>query len=692
MKQFLIVYFLFLFCFFSFFSSGFVDSQDGFQYLAVARRIFYDHTFEMPVEEYPDENIHMSLMESSDGKIYSPTGLGYSLSLLPAVFMENLFLKAAGTAPISAFPLQNDWPVLLFASMTNSFWAALFVLSLYLFMREMKIQHNNALFLSFLFSIGTNIFVYAKHSFAHMMFVSMMTCTFLFLKRSVRTKKKRDLVLTGVSFGLVVISYNPTYLFIIPVLGMYYLTLKQFRVSFENFRRLFLDAMTALLGLLPFFSLYMWFNNIRFGNAVSTGYATGGKILPSFPPAYVILEGIWGVLLSPGKSIFIYSPILLIIVLFWHKLKKDAFPEIVAAFLLFFIYVWNIGTLLGGVDFLVWHGDSSWGPRYMLPILPLFFILIAKIFTQISKRIKTFVFFPLLLLGFFVNILSILLPYQIRFAGLQTDVFFNERNFNVYEYGNEIPRYAPAFKLSKILVRRIIKIPVTYNWGKYNLTLLDGFDYPFDFGLAVWRGMQPRSYVSFDNLDQQISKFSVQVRNHQIESVSTQSAFLTFKLNGVDISPENKTLLADSEKAFEFHLEDKDILPKDNLLEIQSQYESSTAVDLKKKQVLFLQAITIDDQHQNIQTISAPYVSQISEALFGIDYKYWGDIQTDPWEIWHMHSGIYEQTFDLWWLRPLHYWDMPKDVFLGMFIIDVAGIVYFGILTLKNEGKSENVS
>lgn len=693
MKKFLISYFLFSFFFFMFFASGFIDSQDGFQYLAVARRMYHDKTFEMPIEDYPDRrNIHLSRTKSKDGKSYSPTGLGYSISLLPAVFLEDVFLELSSSEPISAFPLENDWPVLLFTSMTNAFWGALFVVFLYLFFKEVNIKHKDSLLLSFSFAVGTNIFVHTKHTFPHMMFVALMTGIFLSLKLYSKTNKKLFMFLSGLSYGLVILTYNPTYLLILPAIGLYYLFTTKFKLSINDLLLLIKNIVIAFLGLLPSLYTYFWFNNIRFGGATHTGYGSAGIPLPTIPPAYVILEGIWGLLLSPGKSIFIYSPILLILILFWFKFKKKYLPELIAGLTIFFIYLWQMGTLLGDVDFLVWHGDSSWGPRYMLPILPLLFVVIAVIYKELSKKQKYFVFYPLIILGFFINLLSVLLPYQIRFAGLQTDAHFNNRNFNVYEYGNEIPRYMPAFKMSKTLVKRVKNIPNTYNYGDYNTRFYDGFDVPFNLGWAVWRGMQPASYIKFDDKNEELQKLTLQIKNHQMNPDSSQSATLKVLLNENTSNPIIATISADNEKEIILNLTDHDLKKNNNIVEINSSYESSTAAELKKDQVLFLQILRLNDLPQNLWTIDYPYVSQVSKGMYDAEYNYWGSQQNDPWEIWHMHSGVYEQTFDLWWLRPLHYWDLPKGLFLVMFLTNIVGLVYYGILITRMEIYEKNNS
>lgn len=686
MKKFLLNYFFFAFFFFSFFASGFVDSQDGFQYLTIARRMYYDHTFEMPEESFNNgQNIHMSLVQNeTNRKLYSPTGLGYSISLLPAVFLEDVFLKISNTQPISAFPLKSDWPVLLFASMTNAFWGAIFAITLYKYLRTIKLPHKNSLLLSFLFVVGTNILVHTKHTFPHMIFVALMTLSYYFLKVYSTKKRKIDIFLSGLFGGLVVVSYNPTFLFILPAYAVYYLLLTKFTFSIKKIKKLVQDVVLYLIGFIPFYLTYSFYNSYRLGGNGLSSYQDGALVIPKFPPAYVIIEGIWGLLLSPGKSIFIYSPILLVLIIFWFKIKKEIYPELISGLVLFLTYLWFIGTLLGGPDYLVWHGESSWGPRYVLPILPLFFLVIAYVYKTLTKKQKFYIFYPLLILGLYINILGVLLPYQIRFAGLDVDAFFNNRNFNVYQYGNEIPRYMPAFKMSKTLYKRVRNIKNTYNHGKYNIKFIDGYDYPFDLGWALWRGMQPVSTAMFDNnKSNPIEKLSVQIRNHQMDSSSTVSAQLKIKLNNKEVITD--IIQSDSEKEIIIPVNQDTILNSNNELEISREYVGTSSAYVKDKQAIFLQIFRINELPQNLSTLDYPYVSPISSGLNDINYRFWGNIEADPWSIWHMHSGVYEQTFDIWWTRPLHYWDLPKDFFAVLFVVNIGGIVYFGWNTYKHK-------
>lgn len=682
MKKFLIFYFLFLTFFFSFFASGFVDSQDGFQYLTVARRLYYDDTFEMPDEQFPKENIHMSVQIGKEGKRYSPSGLGYTLALLPAVAVEDLFLGMAGAEPISAFPLRSDWPVLLFASLTNSVFGASLGVTLYLYLRTYKIKHKTALFLSFASFLATNLWPYTKHVFPHMMFVSFLVSSFYFLRLYSLKQKRLYLLLSGFSYGVVIISYNPTFIFPALPFIVYYLLLTKtkLRLTFRQVKKIVKDGLVLLAGTLPFILLYFWFSWARFGPGTNTGYGEVKSLSFLIPPAYVLVEGIWGVLLSPGRSIFVYSPVLIVIILFWRKLAKkkdELLPEIISFSLLFMVYTYLIGTLIGGVDFLVWHGEASWGPRYMLPIIPFAIILISNIYMQLSKKEKYIIFYSLLVLGIYVQFLGILFPYQIKWAGLQIDAYFNGRNFTVYEYGNEIPRYAPVFTLSKTLARRLYELGDLMDHGDYNLRLYDGYDLPFDLGPTVWREILPYSQLSFENRkDAPVNQLELQIGNHLIDDTYQYPATVDIKINNSSLNTNNvKVDPGESETLVLENLQN--LVKPSNRLEMQVEFVGTSSARLEKKQVVFLQDLKINGESQNLQTIDYPYVSKISKNIYDFEYGYWGDIEDDPWALWHMHSGVYEQTFDLWWLRPYHYWDLPKTFFYGLLTINIFGILYF---------------
>jgi hypothetical protein len=114
---------------------------------------------------------------------------------------------------------------------------------------------------------------------------------------------------------------------------------------------------------------WMSFNAWRFGNPFRVG----------FQPQLSI-AGFWGFLFSPGGSLFLYAPITTIAVYAWIRFRREDR---------------RAASLLGSVTltlFVVyalqadWAGGRSYGPRYLVPIVPLLLIPIASMWRDRRAR------------------------------------------------------------------------------------------------------------------------------------------------------------------------------------------------------------------------------------------------------------------------------------------------------------------
>ena len=71
----------------------------------------------------------------------------------------------------------------------------------------------------------------------------------------------------------------------------------------------------------------------------------------------------YGLLFSPGKSVFLYSPVLLLAVAGWPAFYRRHAPLASAL-----VALWLL--LLVSLRASVWTGGLTWGPRFLLPLLP----------------------------------------------------------------------------------------------------------------------------------------------------------------------------------------------------------------------------------------------------------------------------------------------------------------------------------
>ena len=105
---------------------------------------------------------------------------------------------------------------------------------------------------------------------------------------------------------------------------------------------------------------------LRFGSPLDNGYPPLAFNTP-------IYEGVFGQFLSSGKGMFWYAPITIV-----------AFFAVRQAYLAQRRYVVTLGLLLAVHlavygRFVIWSGENAYGPRYMVPVLPLCIVVLAPV-------------------------------------------------------------------------------------------------------------------------------------------------------------------------------------------------------------------------------------------------------------------------------------------------------------------------
>jgi hypothetical protein len=653
----------------SFFVSGFVDSIDGLQYLAVARNIYYTHEPTAPPNEFTgvgvSKNTYIGSRIGKDGKSYSPTGLGFSLALLPAVAITDVVYRIYNLTPPIHFPLENDWLTFLTASFTNIFFAAGIGVTTYVYLREVGVKHRSALIISLLGLLTTNLFVASKHIYAHTMFIFFLFSSFLLLKIHTRNKRRILLLLSGASWGIAMMTYNLSFLLAIIPYFIYFVMLNG-----KNFGRI----TWIILGILPFFILNNWYANLTY-HATATAAVFFGNALKT--RAGVIFEGLYGQLLSPGRSFFIYSPILLIPFIFWFKIKKSILPETVIFFLTLGLYVaafsllWLPNPL--GFQEPLWHGEYSWGPRYLMPAIPFGLIVTGYLYDKI-KRIQKLIFLvPLILVGSYVELLGITMHYQIKFEGLEPSFIVNGVTFTAPIYTNLLPRYSPLLIMSKDLINLAKTFPKTLVHGPFNVRFIDGIDFPFNAGPERWRAIDKDGYILFDNNKKApVTSLTFDLINHPVDKTQAISK-IDFYINNKKVS-DAQILKIGERKKITVTTDSGDLKEKDNLLTIKTEQADYKSY-FDKKQIIAIMDMYVNNNLVNIESIDVPYISKLGPAIMKTNYQNWGN-NSNPWISWIVHTQVVERTPFFWWLHPVYYWDIPSKPYIVLFVFNLVGLAY----------------
>jgi len=686
MKKFLTLYFFALLSVLIFFSSGVIDSQDGFQYLAVARNIYYTGKLTVQPEDSKANfnNIYMSVYKGKDGNIYGPTGTGFSLAYLPAVALTDLVYKVYDIKPDKYFPLESDWLIFLTAGFTNSFFGAGLGIILFLYFLEIGLNKKQALIMSVVGIFATNLLVYAKHSMAHMMFIFFLVLSFYLLKRYSKLKKTKLLIFSGTAFGVVMNTYNPTFMLPgIPYI-LYYLFLMKPKLAIGSLKRLSHDFLFVFLGALPFITFYLWIDNIKTldpsYNQVSF-YSNYIDLVLGHFAGTVIFEGIYGQLFSPGRSIFLYSPLLALIIIFWHKIRKNIRAEVIVFLSLLVIYIifyaiQNVYTIKEGlVGF--WHGESSWGPRYLTPLIPFGLLIVGSLYKNLSKRQEIFIFLPLAVISFLIQMVGVIVPYQNKFHNTEKHFYVNQTEYTNYMYVNLLPRYSPLITMPKELIKMAALFPKTLSHGIYNVRLYDGIDFPFNVGPERWRVIKGQGYISFDNnQENKISKLTFGFINHPISEAS-HSAIVKLTLNGQVLEKNQVTLAPHERKIVEIPLKGELLRDNNNQLEVAVIFDDESVLK-DSTQILGMISFAVNDKPVNLESIDVPYISKLGPKIVGASYKNFGGLNNDPWLSWQIHTQIYERVPDFWWIKAIYYWDLPSNLFRFLTIANLAAILFFG--------------
>jgi hypothetical protein len=276
----------------------------------------------------------------------------------------------------------------------NILATALAAVCVFASVRALGYPEQTALVTALLFGLGTQAWPYTRTFFRDplaMLFLAFAWLCALRLNRAISTRG-RFLAGAGVLLGLllgvltkntVTVSLPAVVILLIPFWkslgGHGKLPVKSLRIRLG----IFLLVGIALVGLLYFllnargplarFSLSYYFQLLVF--FFTTPH-------PNF------LQALFGPLVSPGKSLFLYSPVLLLSLVALVKKRIEAFAA------------WGYLLLLILAQALfyddIWWGTINWGLRFLAPAIPLLAIALASPIQRILDHPKGWVWIALL--------------------------------------------------------------------------------------------------------------------------------------------------------------------------------------------------------------------------------------------------------------------------------------------------------
>lgn len=290
------------------------------------------------------------------GHPYPVAALLAVLAHVPGAIVESaLAALVPGRAHQLVFVTSELGPVVL-----GAFALALF----YRLLLELGYGRRAAAWTTLLLGAGTSVAVYAHRPYSE---IVQAVCFVMFLRELLaagETPSPRAFVRWGLTAALLVNSKN-IYFVCLPG-ALVYLA---WRLGARR-RELVTGLGWAALGLAPGLVALAVYNEVRWGSVLASGY---GAVTVGFWRENIFL-GLWGQLLSPGKSLFLFSPPLVLALCGVRRLVARRRHVGVAIALV-------VGPiLLVYARYLFWAGDWGWGPRYLVFALPAFVLPAAELF------------------------------------------------------------------------------------------------------------------------------------------------------------------------------------------------------------------------------------------------------------------------------------------------------------------------
>lgn len=290
-----------------------------------------------------------------DGLFYGKYGLGQSIVQAPFV--------AGGLVAGKLFGAVDDRPARFAVGMTNSVVTVALAAVFWLTCRMLGSSRRTATAATLILSLATLVWPYARADFSEPLQALTLLTVFAGFFRWWRRPAIRWAAIAGAAAGLSFLTKPAAAVPLLPLAVYFCFALWQRRAL--GGRQLSASVLAAALPVIGCLLFQVMLNLYRFGRTTEFGYGDE----PSVGFITPVLLGVQYLLFSSGKGLSLFAPPAIAGLALLPFLARRHLAEAMVIAGVFLI------QLLYYARWWAWHGDWSWGPRYMVVTVP--FILLA---------------------------------------------------------------------------------------------------------------------------------------------------------------------------------------------------------------------------------------------------------------------------------------------------------------------------
>ncbi|MEM7537458.1 MAG: hypothetical protein AAF639_35135 [Chloroflexota bacterium] len=392
--------------------TGVIQSSDGLAMFAVTESIVRRGEIDT------NQLLWMGLQQGSfgpDGELYSRKGFGMTLLALPLVWLAQSLPNWLAAFNMDARWL-GDFGLVQVALLLNPILTAWTGVLIFLTGRRWGWSEPVSVGTALIFGLATMAWPYTQTFFSDPVCMWGLMAAFYNLACYQQEQGKRFLFWAGMAWGLAYVA-RVINLITLPIYGIALLTLliqnteDAHKNLLQKLRQNWRELTSFVVPVVAAGLSSLWWNWVRYGHVFDSGYVES----ESFSAIWV--DGLYGLLFGPARGIFWYSPILILGIFgigwFWRHQRWSLITMLAIAL----VYIGVYGK------WYMWHGGFSWGPRFMLPLMPFLALLMGPTLLSLSSRwTGKIVFIALIMLSIVIQWLGLSVPFGLVQNWLQHNV------------------------------------------------------------------------------------------------------------------------------------------------------------------------------------------------------------------------------------------------------------------------------